>query len=80
MGVWVGCVRVCGRSCGCVCLRESARVCVRVLVRACVCVCVRVRAGVCVGGCVGVCPCSEESVLFIGTQFSILYTFMYSPA
>ena len=23
---------------------------------------------------------SRESVLFIGTQFSILYTFMYSPA
>ncbi len=22
----------------------------------------------------------RESVLFIGTQFSILYTFMYSPA
>ena len=23
---------------------------------------------------------ARESVLFIGTQFSILYTFMYSPA
>jgi len=23
---------------------------------------------------------SRESVLFIGTQFSILYTFVYSPA
>ena len=82
MGGGVGGVRACvwavvwvcvsARECEGVRARVSA--CVRVRVCACACGCV------CVGGCVGVCPCSEESVLFIGTQFSILYTFMYSPA
>ena len=28
----------------------------------------------------GFIPYQRKSVLFIGTQFSILYTFMYSPA
>jgi len=58
----------------CTCLPERERACARALVSMSECT----SAGVFARAFSTLSP--RESVLFIGTQFSILYTFMYSPA
>jgi len=77
-------VRVC--MCVCVSIRVYY-VCMYLYVRVCMCVCVGIRVYDCGNQCVydecvyvRMSMNVRERVLLIGTQFSILYTFMYSPA